>query len=72
MRINKITEQIKEIDVELKEFKDRYQALVQEINGLEGQLSNQEGTFEEKIEQLKDRYYQLMTEQSDINNDIRF
>ncbi|MCD8818824.1 chromosome segregation protein SMC [Mammaliicoccus sciuri] len=71
-RINKITEQIKEIDVELKEFKDRYQALVQEINGLEGQLSNQEGTFEEKIEQLKDRYYQLMTEQSDINNDIRF
>lgn len=72
MRINKITEQIKEIDVELKEFKDRYQALVQEINGLEGQLSNQEGTFEEKNEQLKDRYYQLMTEQSDINNDIRF
>lgn len=72
MRINKITKQIKEIDVELKEFKDRYQALVQEINGLEGQLSNQEGTFEEKIEQLKDRYYQLMTEQSDINNDIRF
>ncbi|MCY1026433.1 AAA family ATPase, partial [Mammaliicoccus sciuri] len=72
MRINKITEQIKEIDVELKEFKDRYQALVQEINGLEGQLSNQEGTFEEKIEQLKDCYYQLMTEQSDINNDIRF
>lgn len=72
MRINKITEQIKEIDVELKEFKDRYQVLVQEINGLEGQLSNQEGTFEEKIEQLKDRYYQLMTEQSDINNDIRF
>ncbi|WP_436877071.1 chromosome segregation protein SMC [Mammaliicoccus sciuri] len=72
MRINKITEQIKEIDVELKEFKDRYQALVQEINGLEGQLSNKEGTFEEKIEQLKDRYYQLMTEQSDINNDIRF
>lgn len=72
MRINKITEQIKEIDVELKEFKDRYQALMQEINGLEGQLSNQEGTFEEKIEQLKDRYYQLMTEQSDINNDIRF
>ncbi|UXU82888.1 chromosome segregation protein SMC [Mammaliicoccus sciuri] len=71
-RINKITEQIKEIDVELKEFKDRYQALVQEINALEGQLSNQEGTFEEKIEQLKDRYYQLMTEQSDINNDIRF
>ncbi len=71
-RINKITEQIKEIDVELKEFKDRYQALVQEINGLEGQLSNREGTFEEKIEQLKDRYYQLMTEQSDINNDIRF
>lgn len=72
MRINKITEQIKEIDVELKEFKDKYQALMQEINGLEGQLSNQEGTFEEKIEQLKDRYYQLMTEQSDINNDIRF
>lgn len=72
MRINKITEQIKEIDAELKEFKDRYQVLVQEINGLEGQLSNQEGTFEEKIEQLKDRYYQLMTEQSDINNDIRF
>lgn len=72
MRINKIREQIKEIDVELKEFKDRYQALVQEINGLEGQLSNKEGTFEEKIEQLKDRYYQLMTEQSDINNDIRF
>ncbi|MCJ0912311.1 chromosome segregation protein SMC [Mammaliicoccus sciuri] len=71
-RINKITEQIKEIDVELKEFKDRYQALVREINGLEGQLSNQEGTFEEKIEQLKDRYYQLMTEQSDNNNDIRF
>lgn len=71
-RINKITEQIKEIDAELKEFKDRYQVLVQEINGLEGQLSNQEGTFEEKIEQLKDRYYQLMTEQSDINNDIRF
>lgn len=29
-------------------------------------------TMEEDVETLKDTYYQLMTEQADINNDIRF
>lgn len=71
-RINKITEQLKDIDTELDSFKSTYQLLVKEINELEGQLSNEGGNFEEKIEQLKDQYYQLMTEQSDINNEIRF
>lgn len=72
LRINKISEQIQEIDKELATFKNNYQTMVQEINQMEALLTNQEGTFEERIEQLKDRYYQLMTEQSDINNDIRF
>ncbi|WP_323702600.1 chromosome segregation protein SMC [Mammaliicoccus sp. Dog046] len=71
-RINKITEQLKDIDTELVSFKSTYQVLVKEINELEGQLSNEDGNFEERIEQLKDQYYQLMTEQSDINNEIRF
>src|SRR5699024_3413182 len=71
-RIDKITNQIKEIDVELSSFKEKQQVMLQEINQLESQLSNNEGSFEERIEGLKDQYYQLMTEQSDINNDIRF
>lgn len=71
-RIDKITNQIKEIDVELSSFKEKQQVMLQEINQLESQLSNNEGSFEERIEELKDQYYQLMTEQSDINNDIRF
>nr|WP_263313522.1 chromosome segregation protein SMC [Mammaliicoccus sp. Marseille-Q6498] len=72
IRIDKITEQIKDIDQELATFSEKYQKMVQEINQLESQLNNKEGSFEERIEQLKDQYYQLMTEQSDINNDIRF
>ncbi|WP_210618269.1 chromosome segregation protein SMC [Mammaliicoccus lentus] len=71
-RIDKITNQIKEIDVELSSFKEKQQVMLQEINQLENQLSNNEGSFEERIEELKDQYYQLMTEQSDTNNDIRF
>lgn len=71
-RIDKITNQIKEIEVELSSFKEKQQVTLQEINQLENQLSNNEGSFEERIEELKDQYYQLMTEQSDTNNDIRF
>lgn len=71
-RIDKITNQIKEIEVELSSFKEKQQVMLQEINQLENQLSNNKGSFEERIEELKDQYYQLMTEQSDTNNDIRF
>lgn len=71
-RISKISEQIKDIDLDLSSYKEKYQAMIQEINQLEAHLSNNEGSFEERIEKLKDEYYQLMTEQSDINNDIRF
>lgn len=71
-RIDKITNQIKEIDIELSSFKEKQQEMLREINQLENQLSNNEGSFEERIEELKDQYYQLMTEQSDTNNDIRF
>lgn len=56
----------------LSQLKEKRQQLNQHIQTLEGQLYQSDETMEEDVETLKDTYYQLMTEQADINNDIRF
>ncbi|ARJ51675.1 chromosome segregation protein SMC [Staphylococcus lutrae] len=54
------------------QLKDKRKQLNATIQQLEGQLYQADEDVEADVEQLKDQYYQLITEQADINNDIRF
>lgn len=42
------------------------------IHQLESQLYVSDEQHDEKLESIKNEYYELMSEQSDVNNDIRF
>ena len=46
--------------------------LTTEINKYESQLYVTDEQHDEKLEEIKDQYYTLISEQSDVNNDIRF
>lgn len=44
----------------------------EKVQHFESQLYVTDEQHDEKLEAIKDEYYQLMSEQSDVNNDIRF
>lgn len=67
-----LNQDVAETEATLHQLKEKRQQLNQDIQQLEGQLYQSDETMEEDVEQLKDAYYQLMTEQADINNEIRF
>ena len=52
--------------------KTKQNDLNEEIQQYESQLYVSDEQHDEKLESIKDEYYQLMSEQSDVNNDIRF
>lgn len=56
----------------LSQLKSQRTTLIESIEALETLLFEADEDAEGKIEALKDKYYQLITEQSEINNDIRF
>ncbi|MGA4513873.1 chromosome segregation protein SMC [Staphylococcus caledonicus] len=53
-------------------LKDKQKQLNNGIHQLESQLYVSDEQHEEKLEVIKNNYYELMSEQSDVNNDIRF
>ncbi|QPA23566.1 chromosome segregation protein SMC [Mammaliicoccus fleurettii] len=56
----------------ISDLKEKRKTLNHHIQKLEDQLYQSDESIEETLEQSKDTYYQLMTEQADVNNDIRF
>ena len=53
-------------------FKRKTKELNNSIHQLESQLYVSDEQHDEKLESIKNEYYELMSEQSDVNNDIRF
>ena len=56
----------------LNELKDKQKHLNKEVQDLESLLYVSDVKHDEKLEEIKNNYYTLMSEQSDVNNDIRF
>lgn len=56
----------------LNELKDKQKHLNKEVQDLESLLYVSDEQHDEKLEEIKNNYYTLMSEQSDVNNDIRF
>ncbi|UEX89348.1 chromosome segregation protein SMC [Staphylococcus ratti] len=56
----------------IESLKTQKQALVSEIHQLEAKCQSDDATSEADLESLKDQYYESITKQSEINNDIRF
>ena len=56
----------------LNELKDKQKHLNKEVQDLESLLYASDEKHDEKLEEIKNNYYTLMSEQSDVNNDIRF
>lgn len=56
----------------LNELKDKQKHLNKEVQDLESLLYVSDEKHDEKLEEIKNNYYTLMSEQSDVNNDIRF
>lgn len=61
-----------EVKEQIKQLKTKQNNLNEEIQQYESQLYVSDEQHDEKLESIKDEYYQLMSEQSDVNNDIRF
>ncbi|WP_251943075.1 chromosome segregation protein SMC [Staphylococcus sp. Marseille-Q5304] len=57
---------------QINTLKVKQNTLTSSIQDLESQLVMSDEDHDEKLENIKDHYYQLMSEQSDVNNDIRF
>ncbi|MFW3543194.1 chromosome segregation protein SMC [Staphylococcus caprae] len=77
--LENLNEHIKSIDEEkrqneeiLSELKDKQKQLNKEVQDLESLLYVSDEQHDEKLEEIKNNYYTLMSEQSDVNNDIRF
>ncbi|PNZ45413.1 chromosome segregation protein SMC [Staphylococcus simulans] len=51
---------------------EKQQSLAAEVKKLEDQLYVSDADHEEQLEEIKNSYYDLMSEQSEVNNDIRF
>lgn len=56
----------------LAELKNKQKQLNKEVQELESLLYISDEQHDEKLEEIKNSYYTLMSEQSDVNNDIRF
>lgn len=56
----------------LNELKDKQKHLNKEVQDLESLLYVSDEKHDEKLEEIKNNYYTLMSEQSDVNNDICF
>ncbi|PNZ67153.1 chromosome segregation protein SMC [Staphylococcus croceilyticus] len=61
-----------DITQQLVSLRDKQKGLNAEIHDLESKLYVSDEQHEEKLEAIKNDYYELMSEQSDVNNDIRF
>ena len=77
--LENLNAQIESIDHEkqqneetLNELKDKQKHLNKEVQDLESILYVSDEQHDEKLEEIKNNYYTLMSEQSDVNNDIRF
>lgn len=77
--LENLNAQIESIDYEkqqneetLNELKDKQKHLNKEVQDLESLLYVSDEQHDEKLEEIKNNYYTLMSEQSDVNNDIRF
>ncbi|RIM49038.1 chromosome segregation protein SMC [Staphylococcus capitis] len=77
--LENLNAQIESIDHEkqqneetLNELKDKQKHLNKEVQDLESLLYVSDEQHDEKLEEIKNNYYTLMSEQSDVNNDIRF
>ncbi|RIM03515.1 chromosome segregation protein SMC, partial [Staphylococcus equorum] len=57
---------------QIDKLKKQQKELNEKIQYFESQLYVSDEQHDEKLETIKDEYYQLMSEQSDVNNDIRF
>lgn len=57
---------------QLETLKKKQKELNSIIQTLESQLYSSDEQHDEKLENIKNDYYALMSEQSDVNNDIRF
>ena len=63
----------RELSVEqVSKLKKQHQSLNKEIKQLESKLNLTDAQHDEKLETIKNEYYVLMSEQSEVNNDIRF
>lgn len=61
-----------EVQAEIDRLKQQQKDLNEQVQHFESQLYVSDEQHDEKLETIKDEYYQLMSEQSDVNNDIRF
>lgn len=61
-----------EAQTEIDRLKSQQKELNEKIQYFESQLYVTDDQHDEKLEEIKNKYYQLMSEQSDVNNDIRF
>ncbi|AUJ51788.1 chromosome segregation protein SMC [Staphylococcus hominis subsp. hominis] len=57
---------------QVSKLKKQHQSLNKEIKQLESKLNLTDAQHDEKLETIKNEYYELMSEQSEVNNDIRF
>ncbi|MBO1199266.1 chromosome segregation protein SMC [Staphylococcus simiae] len=71
-QLTTIEEERLECSTALQALQDKQKALNSEIKVLEEQLYVSDEAHDEKLEQIKNDYYTLMSQQSDVNNDIRF
>ncbi|MDT3959599.1 chromosome segregation protein SMC [Staphylococcus kloosii] len=74
-----VAEQIEQLQQELVKAQEQrtslskqQQQLTKEIEQIESQLYVSDEQHDEKLEAIRDEYYTLISEQSDVNNDIRF
>ena len=61
-----------DITQQITALKEKQKELNSSIHQLESQLYVSDEQHDEKLESIKNEYYELMSEQSDVNNDIRF
>ncbi|MGI2285718.1 chromosome segregation protein SMC [Staphylococcus cohnii] len=71
-QVTNIKQEQAEVKDQIKHLKSKQTNLNEEIQQYESQLYVSDEQHDEKLESIKDKYYQLMSEQSDVNNDIRF
>ncbi|UXR70368.1 chromosome segregation protein SMC [Staphylococcus sp. IVB6246] len=67
-----VDQELSEVQEQFAALKKQKQQLTQEVHELETAYHDLQSIKDEDVETLKDQYYQLMTEQSAINNEIRF
>lgn len=71
-QIQAIQDEKRQNETSLNELKDKQKELNKDIQELESLLYISDEQHDEKLEEIKNNYYTLMSEQSDVNNDIRF